>query len=245
MNSKQRKSKKGESAASYIYRNSKNFVKERYGGKRGVSNLARDVAFLKAIVNVEEKRIDSLLNVTVGQNAPMTSAMDTIAQGAANNQRNGNSVKLTRIDLMMRFYYGSGTTSAQQTQTFRYFLIRYLKVATTSPTTPFSISEFLDADSSGFRTPISLPNTNYAQNFQILTEGTVPLHLNYSPATNSETSQVVVASVDVDIHQIYNGALANTLSDSLIVLVVVASQMGNTGGTTGVDYSVRQWFVDN
>ncbi len=244
-NPRRKRTQKGDSAMNVMYRKARDFISNRYGGSGGVSNLVRDVAFLKGVINVEEKRIDSVLDVTVGKTAPVTSALSTLAQGDANNQRQGNSVKVIRFDVNFKFYYSSGTTTSYDSNTFRWFLVRYLKTPTTSPTTPFGISEFLDQDSNSQYTPISLPNTNTAQNFQIMASGTETVKLNFT-ATVSTTSEIVRSFThECGFHQIYSGSASSTLTDALVVLVVVSSQNGNTGGVSGVTYGVRMWYVDN
>jgi len=81
------------------YRKVRNMAKKRYSNR---SNIAKDVAMLKHLVNVEKKRVEK--TVTIAQpfarsNASADGAYHeiltpTINQGIAFNERVGNSVKL-------------------------------------------------------------------------------------------------------------------------------------------------------
>jgi len=96
------------------YRKVRTMAKKRYSNR---SNIAKDVAMLKALVNVEKKRFD----VTVG--TPQTFAQrnatndgfhariisPTPAQGLTGSTRNGNSIKLVSGCLDFAIYQQGNT----------------------------------------------------------------------------------------------------------------------------------------
>lgn len=99
-------------------------MRMRYGTwkKPKISNIVKDVSFLKSVINVEKKRVDTLpiSDQTVGQvngNSGGSLCIDltpTISQGQTSSTRNGDSIKITGILLQGQFYgMGSHTSKTK------------------------------------------------------------------------------------------------------------------------------------
>lgn len=220
-------------------------VKNRYLGPRGISNLARDVGMLKLLINTEEKQIYTLSTAqNVNSSTSLVYGIGTMAQGTASNQRVGDSVKITRIDLNMLFQYGSGTATTSFTQIFNYYLIRYKKTPTSSGTTAFNISEFLNQDGNSNYTPLSFPNPDNNQNFQLMANGTVQIDLPTATSASATGQRLVSLSHDCNFHQEYNGAANTTITDNMCFVVVTAQNAINTGGASNVLIQSAMWYVD-
>jgi len=241
----------GASAIARIARHSTNqmvtAVKERYTGPSAAVNIAKDIRSLTSMLNVEDKQVYTL---TTAQNVYNTQSLvigvGTVAQGTASNQRTGDSIKVNRIDMNIAFYYGAGTaaTSVQQDQVFNWYLVRYLKTPASSGTTAFNISEFLQTDMNGNYTPLSFPNTDTAQNFQIMISGQERVSIN-SIATGYISHKVVTVSHTCSFHQDYSGSAATTITDGMIFFVCTADTLVNPGGFSTVAPNSCIWYVDN
>ncbi len=242
----------GQSAISRFVRNGTNqavaAVKERYTGKAAGANIAKDIKTIMSLMNTENKQVYTLATAqSVGSGAALVYGIGTVAQGTASNQRTGDSIKINRIDLNLKFIYSSGTqaTSNQATQVFNWYLIRYLKTPATSGTTAFAISEFLNTDGDGLYTPLSFPNPDTNQNFQLMSSGSVELNLNLVPATSDAVSKVVSVSHPCSFHQDYSGAASTTITENMTFLVFTALNAANAGGVSQVVVNAAMWYIDN
>jgi len=223
-------------------------VKDRYTGKKAGANIARDMKTILSLVNTEQKQVYTLaVTQTVTNIAPLVYGIGTMAQGTASNQRTGDSVKITRIDLAIAFSFSTGTaaTSFIQTQTFNWYLVRYLKTPSSGGTASFAITEFLNIDGNSRSTPLSFPNPDTNENFQLMGSGQVDIDLQYVPATDCAKSKVVTISHDCSFHQSYNGAGSSTITDNMVYLVFTAYSGANTGGASGVTVNAAMWYIDN
>ena len=190
-----------------------------------------DVSRLMSIINTEDKNV-SIANsaVTVNTTTPQIIPLPTVAQGTSSSTRIGDSVLVNMIDMELTFQYsGLAATATYANQHFRYWLVRYKKTPASSGTTPFSITEFLNLDAGGNATPMSLPNTDTNENFQIMDVGEVECVL---PTLGSAA---LVKSVTKTIrhkchyHEEYNGSASANICDNMSFLVVVALNGTNTG----------------
>lgn len=251
MPNKQR-TKKGENAISSIIRTSRDSivktVKDRYTGKRAPLNIAKDIKTIMSLMNTENKHVDTVATAqTVHNTSSLVYGIGTVAQGSADNQRTGDSIKVDSIDLLFDFIYSSGTpaTSATQDQMFNWYLVRYLKTPSSSGTVAFNISEFLNQDGNSNYTPISLPNTDTNENFQVMSSGQVSIMLPYLPTVSSNVHKVVEVSHKCSFHQTYSGSASTTIVDNMTFLVFTAISPLNTGGLSSVTVSARMWYIDN
>lgn len=223
-------------------------IKRRYTGKGAVRNIAQDLSALKMLVNTEDKQIFTLAaNQTVSQVSSLVYGIGTMAQGTASNQRVGDSVRINRIDLNMVFSWNSGTvaTTAALNQTFYWYLVRYKKTPPTSGTVAFNISEFLNADNNGNYTPLSFPNPDTIENFQLMANGEVVLTLPTATTAISTVHKVISVTHSCSFHQEYNGAANTTITDNMCWLIFTAYNPVNAGGASVVSVQSAMWYVDN
>jgi len=224
------------------------FVKSRYGGKGASNNIARDLMLIKSLLNVEDKRIYTLAGYQAVTNATsLVYGIGTVAQGSANNQRTGDTIKINRIDLIMGFSYTSGTaaTTAMCNQIFNYYVVKYNKTPSVSGTVAFNISDFLNQDNNTQYTPASFPNSELAEDFTVLASGTVHVRLPIFTTANSQEIELVNLSIPCSYHQEYNGAANTTIVDNMTFVVVTALEPVNVGGTSTCLIQAVMWYIDN
>ncbi len=220
-------------------------VKSRYFGPRGITNLARDVGMLKMLINTEEKQIFTLATAqNVNSTTSLVYGIGTMAQGTASNQRVGDSVKITRIDLQMLFQYGSGTSTTQFTQIYNWYLVRYKKTPSSSGTTAPNIAEFLNQDANSNYTPLSFPNPDTNDNFQLMATGTVQIDLPAQSTASATSQKLVRISHNSNFHQEYSGSANTTITDNMCFVIVTAMNGINTGGASNVLIQSGMWYVD-
>lgn len=249
-NRKSSKKVKGESAISRIIRNSTDqisgYARQRYTGKTAAANIARDINMLRTMLNVERKEVTTYSGaVTVSLASPAIQYIPSAAQGSSGTTRDGDSIKIVRIDGSVVFTYGTGTTNLYGTQVFKYFLLRYLKTPSTSGTTAFASTEFLNLDAGGNISTMSLPATDTMENFSVISSGLCELSPTFATAVNNYAYRQVDISCDVDFHQTFNGSASSAIVDNALFWVVVALNPSNTGGGSSVQLTTRLWFVDN
>ena len=244
------RNKQGAAALSQIIRRSTDqvvgFAKDRYTGKKAAGNIARDLSMLKTILNVEKKEVPtSQTTLSVNNTTSQVVWIGSPGQGTSGSQRDGDSIKLNRIDLNLLFFWGTGTTNTIGDQIFGYHLVKYKKTPSSGGSTPFAIGDFLNVDQDGAVTPMSLPNTDLAENFDVLHSGQLLVEASYATATNNVAYRMVTLSVECSFHQTFTGSAAFTLVDNAVFVVFTALQPTNTGGTSGVKFMARLWYVDN
>jgi hypothetical protein len=229
-----------------IFTKAKNSIvagaKSRYSkkGKINASAIASDITKLASLFNTENKHVDTQATaVTVTNASPIVYGIGTVAQGDADNQRSGDSIKIDRIDFFLSFQTSSATNTTDIF--FRWFIIRYKKTPSSSGTVAFPVSELLAPDFSGtYYSSLSFPNTDTNENFHILQQGThkmVPTSL-----LTSINRHTIESSVSCSFHQYYSGSASTTITDSMVFIVVVADT--STTSST-VQISSRMWYIDN
>lgn len=243
---------RGNQAAQTIFSKAKDqvvkSVRNRYLGNKGISNLARDVSTLMSVVNTEDKHIDVLPSLqTVTSTVPLVYQIGGVSQGTTNTTRIGDSILINRIDLSLTFQFGTGTlaTTAVQSQTFRVWLVRYLKTPITNGFVPFGINEFLNTDFASNYSVNSFPNTDTNENFQIMADDTIEVTLPQFTTAASYRAVNKLYTKDCHFHQSYNGSSSSNVCDNCLFLVFVALNPTNAGGPSGVYPASRVWYVDN
>lgn len=221
-------------------------ARNRYTGKSAVKNIASDVAMLKTILNTENKHIDTLSTpITLGVGGSV-SWVASPAEGDDSNNRNGRSIKVDRIDLVLYATWNPGTAPSLDDQWIRWFVVRYLKTPSTAGSTPFSLAEFLQADPNGNRTVFALSNTDTAENFQIMDQGLFKIPVYYATsATGQTSSQIIESSIPCSFHQTFNGTAATNVCDNSVFFVAVCLNSFATGGQCNILPQFRLWYVDN
>jgi len=243
-------SQRGQSALSKMIKNSTDqmvgFARERYTGRSAPANIARDLNLIRKVLNVERKQVDSFITATtVTQGSSLVSNITGPAQGTSGAQRDGDSIKVVRVDAVFKFGYGTGTTNGTASQIFNYYLVRWEKTPTSSGSTPFGIGDYLLVDGQGQFTPLSLPNNDLAENFVTLLCGSVTVKPNFGTAVNNVDYEIVPISHECSFHQTFTGAAASTVVDKALFWVITASEAANTGGSSVIQASTRLWYVDN
>jgi hypothetical protein len=248
-----RKTTSGNQALQSMFKHSKDYIikaaSTRYTGRSAPLNIAHDLRVLSSMLNTEDKFINTLqTSSAVTSGSPLIYGIGTVSQGTTQNQRTGDSIKINKIDLIIQFYFSQGTlaTSGIATQVFNYYLVKYNKTPSTSGTSSFAISEFIDADANGAYTALSFPNSDTNQNFTILSSGQVQLEVMALSATSTPIySKLVQLSIPTSYHQTYNGASNTAITDNMTFVVVTALTAANAGGTSSVSIQSKMWFIDN
>jgi len=137
--------------------------KKRYGGRRGLYKLAKDVYRVKSLMNVEFKKIDVNHTAAVPSTTWSTVLLNGIAQGDDYDMRNGRSVKCTSINVNGFLLKHN---SAAQT-IIRIALVYMPRTDLVNPTT----SQIFAVDNS----TVSKYNINYAGYAKVLYDRTIML----------------------------------------------------------------------
>jgi hypothetical protein len=249
--SRRPKTSTGNSAANLISRFSTditNGIANRYATRGGMMKLASDVSRLMSVINTEDKHADSIsaANSIASTTGGLIVPLPTLAQGTAVSNRNGDSVKVNKIDIDLEFLYGgTAATATYVNQTFRMWIVRYKKTPASSGTVPFAISEFLNLDSSSAYTPMSLMNSDTNENFQVMYTTDITLTIPTLASAQIVTTKNLTIRHECSFHQEYNGSNATNICDNMSFLVFVAMNPANPGAISAVASSIRLWFIDN
>jgi hypothetical protein len=240
----------GHAASNLISRFSSditNGVVNRYTKNGGMLKLAADVSKLMSIINVEDKHVDSVAAAaTCNSSTSLVLPFPVVAQGTTVSTRVGDSIKVSRLDIDLEFIFGgTAATATYLNQTFRVWGVRYKKTPSTSGATAFSISEFLNQDSSSAYTPMSLMNTDTNENFQVMFTQDVTVSIPTLASAQIVSTKLLTVRHECSFHQEYNGSAGSNICDNMIFLVIVAMNPSNAGGTSAVAASLRNWFIDN
>jgi hypothetical protein len=241
----------GHRASSLISRFSTditNGIANRYSKSGGMLKLASDVSRLMSVINTEDKHADSIsaASSVSSLSGGLIVPLPTVAQGLTVSNRIGDSIKVNRIDIDLEFLFsGTAATANYTNQTFRMWLVRYNKTPASGGTTAFSLSEFLNQDSSSAYTPMSLMNTDTNENFQVMYTDDVTVTLPTLASAQLTATKNLTIRHECSYHQEYNGTSATNICDNMSFLVFVAMNPANTGGISAVASSTRLWFIDN
>lgn len=151
-------------------------IKHRYGGKKGLNQVIKDIAYLKKQVNAEKKRIEYTFSVdklaqftcnSAGTNLDTGYIMQDItpapAQGTAVASRTGNSVKLTSISCKFELANMTNTTSPMK---YKLWIIEIIGQPQTVNAT--LVNKFLNLNNfSGFTDYHSERDSDYFKMFKI------------------------------------------------------------------------------
>lgn len=222
-------------------------VKNRYFGRNGINHMAKDLSLLKMIVNTEDKHADQAVSSSVTATTPVVLALPALVQGITDNTRIGDSVKIVRFDGNLLFQFSTGTTTSNSSQIFNWYLVRYKKTPSSSGYSSFNISEFLDLDINSDYTPLSLPNSDTNENFQIMMSGTQRVVLPIVTVAGANVIEQIKVDFchECNFHQEYNTSAYTGVCDNMCFLVLTAVVAANTGGNSLVVSNVRMWYVDN
>jgi hypothetical protein len=221
-------------------------ISNRYLSSSGITNIAKDLSRVMSLINTEDKHID-LLNTAVSINnvSPLIQALPTVAQGLTVGTRVGNSIKVNRMDIELLFQYTGTIAAANIDQSFRYWIVRYLKTPPTNGSLPFNLSEFINTDNTGNYTLLSQMNTDTNENFQVMYTSDVHITLPTLTTTVCAVTKNATLRHECSFHQEYNGALSTNICDNMCFLVCVAMNSTNVSSSSVLSSSFRLWYIDN
>jgi hypothetical protein len=222
------------------------FPTRRYTGKAAASNIASDLRLLNSYLKDVEKKHQEVYQTA--QACTSTSAIvywvGAPSVGSSSSNRVGNSIRSIRYDMIFDFAYGTGTTNSIQNQVFNYYLVRWLKTPSTSGSIGFNLSDFIEVDQNSNYTPLSMPNPDTQEDFQVMVAGTVDVLTQWATAPNNVRSIVVPITHECGFTQNFSGTGATSIVDNSVFLVFTALNGINTGGGSTVSFTVRQWYTD-
>lgn len=190
-----------------------------------INQLKRDVALLKDVINVEYKHVDTTLTTAGIQQVGNWYLLNGIAQGDADNMRNGNSVKMQRIDLKGAF----DQSAAAANTSIRCIMIQdKMHTGAANP----NILDYLETN-----TIYSMRNTDYSSRWRVFMDRVIlldpehqqkPLSIHKVVKDHIKFDQIGSAATDITINPIY--------------LYLLGSEPTNLPTVT---YSSRLRYVDN
>lgn len=98
-------------------------VKKRYGSKKGLRRLAKDVMFLKSVVNVEHKYFDFSGTSVPTQASTVATHLGPITQGTGVNARTGDSIKCSSIQIKGRLTRDGSISGLTAPHNYRQILV--------------------------------------------------------------------------------------------------------------------------
>lgn len=231
-------------------------VKKRYGtfNKPKITNIAKDVAMLKHLVNVEKKKTDITLSTKTGvaQFADVALATTgcyavritpTIYQGIGSAQRTGNSLKIVSSMINIQF---TAQEHCRNNTRLRWYIINV-------PEEDMGLTDlkqkFFDENPfSGVIDYNSARNPDNFTQFKIIKSGTSYIKMEQYPANHSSTrySANVKCPLRLNHHLKYaSNTTAITQKNQFYILVVADN--GDTSASTGVDiqFNTRWYYTDN
>lgn len=239
----------------------KRVIKNNYGGKKGISSLIRDVASIKALVNVEKKVWQHTGGALAGQQG--TAGVNGVGQSllsfripqgihggpqpgvsGSNGQRIGNSIKATGCNITIQVNQQTSTSSE-----IRYKIVIVRKKECVQPQTATQVLDTLYEPN-----PFLLTGTiidyhsdrylNTYPQYQILK--TVHGKLNADQIASQVSYNVHKIPLKLNFHLTYNGTgTLDPLNNNLYMFVMCDS--GQTSLNTGIvwQYTMKLFYVDN
>lgn len=205
---------------------------QRYskGGLFSTTKLARDVAYLKSVVNVEKKFIDNSVTAAVSNTAQIT-LINGVATGTDNTERTGDSIKMSGIRLNGYYTLNASATN----DLIRVAIIMDRQVNGSAP----SYTDIYESTGG----VVAQRNKNTVDRFVVLKD--YQLQLSTAGDTIKKIDcYIKLASGGKDVHTKYNGntnGIASVYTNA-VYLVVLGTQPTNTS-TQSIITRVR--FIDN
>ncbi len=254
-NSSKRKTKLNDAADSIMCRWSAPSMSAGNGKLNTMAQMSRAIGKIRKNLNSEQKFLDQTsVPANCASDVPVVIALTPPAQGDTSSTRDGNSIKVTRIDLKLGFSFaagGTGDVTVNNNQIFQWYLFRWKKTPTSSGSTPPSIGDIFLVDGNGAYTTNSLLNVNTNANYQLMANGTVDLEVPYwtisGTSDNSVNREIVDVVHNCEFHQYFSSTTAASITDNLVFMVILASSGGNgsTNNLSQYQLSARVWYVDN
>ena len=227
-------------------------AKKRYvrRGMPRMTNIIKDVALLKHLVNVEKKRKDftqitalpvAALNGVGVSGAQCFNISPQIAQGVTQGTRNGNSIKITSACLDIQF--------AQQTSTVNDLKIKWHIICRPDNGASYSSATVQDTfyepnPFSGVIDYYSSRDPEYFNAFRVIKTGIIDLKQDQVTSGQSIVQKKI--PLKLNHHQKYNtDASVSTVKNAFFLLITCSG--GDMALSTGASfgYNVRWYYTDN
>lgn len=226
-------------------------AKKRYvrNGGLSMSKIMADVKMLKHLVNVEKKRFD----ISIPNTAPVSLSFNagfggyaaivqpTPIEGAGNNERIGNSIKLVSAMMNLRF--------SQQALAVNPIQIKWWLVCKPDNSTGVSgasaVTHFLEPNPfSTQRDYHSNRDPEYFSAYKVITSGTVELKSDNTTGATGVTQRKV--PLKLNHHLKFNTDSTTVTTKNQMYLFAVASE-GAQENSTGalIQYNIRWFYTDN
>jgi hypothetical protein len=190
------------------------------------SKVIADVARIKAILNVEDKYLDTTASITPSNTAIFV-LLNGMSTGTSAITRNGQSIKSVALSGSCLWSINSAATTT---------FIRALIVCDRQTNgSAFAATDLLSNSAS----VLSQFNVSYEERFTILFDRV------FTVSTGGPMSGICDVVCDCKTHTYYNTGTAGTIADiasNSLFLMVFSDQTTNTPSFA---YSLRYLFVDN
>lgn len=212
-----------------LQRKAGRLIKKRYFKPTGMKQLVRDVALVKSVINAEKKIIEYSYTNYIGQcniNADTgwwaQDITPTPAQGNAQNQRSGASIKLTSTVIRAQFVQ---MTQLNTDLRFKVFVIKTVGQPNVIDAT--AVSKFLKADVISTMTDFnSNRNPDYFRDFVVVSTKVFKI------VNDSATSQNQIRDIQLNLkhisHHVRTSGDSQTLVASGQLWLLIVSDTGNT-----------------
>lgn len=247
-----------------VVRKGLKYAKKRYVSKRGnfrLGRLAKDVAMVKKLINVEKKRYtQTYLYDFLGQvngnggGAYMADLTPSLVQGNSASQRNGNSVKMTGIYLQGQLIQ-QGSAIDSNIVSVEVWCHKTKEVPMSLSSTGNEI--YNNSPFSGQIDMISRRNQDYFSDYVCLRKKRVIVRADTYSATNILRNATFSMGLKLNRHLRWNDA-GTLINGQLFLLVRCQSGNGSSttastaniphqGVNTGLKFSLDQitYYVDN
>lgn len=237
------------------WKRGKKWALNRYypGGKLKAKRIAKDVAWLKSIVNVEKKYLqfdytaDWARTTTGGTSGHVIQPLITLSQGTTAGTRNGNRVKMTSLQYSMFVTPQANTTMAHNYEIL--ILMHKGDVPDSSLTTGTGgtlVSNFLDQDNGGFYTSRSLREIEHFNDWIVLRRIRRTLKHDESSTAGTQGHEHK-GYVKLGHHLSFEGATTSPIRNQLYFLFLSNTGTTAAGTTTGLNAVCvyRIHYVDN
>ncbi len=226
------------------------FTHHRYGTwtKPKMANVYKDVAMLKALVNVEKKRaLVSAANIKVARydtagintGAQILDITPVITQGDAGNQRNGNSLKLQSLFMDLWVEQQSATVNNLSLN------VKVICVPEDSSTSGDPLTQFYQPnlftnviDSGSNRDP------EYFTRFKVIKNLTV--NIKEDNLAGGNYNRQLKVPLKLGTHLKYNTDASTTSTKNRYFMICTCDQGANVSNSgVSINYGITYFYTDN
>lgn len=191
-----------------------------------IRQLQQDVQLIRSLINVEHKYVDTALNGGIG-NTLIQTLLNGMVRGTGVANRNGRSVKATKLELR---YHVDAQSSMVRSQ-----LIRVMLVVDKFP----HATTFLSTDLLGNVSPEGMINRDNKNRFSILYDETHVL------CPDGEDAHFRDVSKKIKFHTKFDDSSTGNISDITENAVYLCAISNDAATPPAIDAHCRFIFVDN